>query len=169
MALAYDAGGWGGVVVLGAAAFGVTSALLLRLLLQHLRPLPALLFTAAAFVMMAPHLPRAAVRSRLSVHAVVGVGPGRAVEERRPPEPILLLAMLSWANLHGGFTLGLLLGGAFGLEALVAARDWAERRMFRRLGEVRRRRPAGRLHHALRAATRSWSPSRSSVWAMRWR
>src|SRR3954470_13965217 len=30
MALAYDIGGWGGVVVLAAAAFGVTSALLLR-------------------------------------------------------------------------------------------------------------------------------------------
>src|SRR5882724_11739454 len=55
MALAYNAGGWGGVVALGAAAFGVTSAVLLRLLLQDLRPLPALLFTAAAFTMMAPH------------------------------------------------------------------------------------------------------------------
>src|SRR6476661_190361 len=34
MALAYDVGGWAGVVALAAAAFGVTSALLLRLLLQ---------------------------------------------------------------------------------------------------------------------------------------
>ena len=51
-----------------------------------------------------------------------------AVEERRAPRPILLLAMLFWANLHGGFTMGLLLGGAFGLEALVNGADWAERR-----------------------------------------
>jgi hypothetical protein len=52
----------------------------------------------------------------------------RAVEERRAPRPILLLAMLLWANLHGGFTLGLVLAGAFALDALVGARDGAERR-----------------------------------------
>ena len=43
-------------------------------------------------------------------------------------EPVLLLAMLLWANLHGGFTLGLLLAGAFALEAVVGARDADERR-----------------------------------------
>jgi hypothetical protein len=37
--------------------------------------------------------------------------------------------MLLWANLHGGFTLGLLLCGAFALEAVVGARDAAERRV----------------------------------------
>jgi hypothetical protein len=52
----------------------------------------------------------------------------RAVEERRAPEPILLVAMLVWANLHGGFTMGLLLAGAFGLEALVNGADFAERK-----------------------------------------
>ena len=52
----------------------------------------------------------------------------RAVEEKRAPEPILLVAMLIWANLHGGFTMGLLLGAAFGLEALVNSADWAERK-----------------------------------------
>jgi hypothetical protein len=52
----------------------------------------------------------------------------RAVEERRAPDPVLLLAMLLWANLHGGFTLGLMLTGAFALEALVGARDGSERR-----------------------------------------
>jgi len=52
----------------------------------------------------------------------------RAVEERRAPEPLLLLAMLFWANMHGGFTLGLMLAGAFALEALVGARDSGERK-----------------------------------------
>src|SRR5438876_4288842 len=46
LAGAYDIGGWGGVVALGAAAFAATFALLLRLLLRDLRPLPALLFAA---------------------------------------------------------------------------------------------------------------------------
>jgi hypothetical protein len=51
----------------------------------------------------------------------------RAVEQRRAPRPPLLLAMLLWANLHGGFTLGLMLCGVFALEAVMTARDAAER------------------------------------------
>src|SRR6185437_1016863 len=42
LAGAYDLGGWGAVVVLAAATFGVTFALLLRLLLRDVRPLPAI-------------------------------------------------------------------------------------------------------------------------------
>jgi hypothetical protein len=128
MALAWDAGGWAGVVVLAAAAFGVTSALLLRLLLQHLRPVPALMFTAAAFVMMTSHFLARPFALAFPFMLWWVSGLIRAVEEKRAPEPILLLAMLVWANLHGGFTMGLLLGGAFGLEALVNGADWAERK-----------------------------------------
>lgn len=132
MALAYDAGGWAGVVALGAAAFGVTSALLLRLLLQHLRPLPALMFTAAAFVMMTSHFLARPFALAFPFMLWWVSGLIAAVEEKRAPKPILLVAMLFWANLHGGFTMGLLLCGAFGLEALVNSAvggvDWAERR-----------------------------------------
>ena len=128
MALAYDAGGWAGVVVLAAIAFSVTSALLLRLLLQHLRPLPALMFTGAAFVMMTSHFLARPFAFAFPFMLWWTAGLIRAVEEKRAPEPILLLAMLVWANLHGGFTMGLLLGAAFGLEALVNGADFAERR-----------------------------------------
>ncbi|MFI5034430.1 MAG: hypothetical protein ACHQPH_27405, partial [Reyranellales bacterium] len=128
MALAYNAGGWGGVVALGAAAFAVTSALLLRLLLKHLRPLPALMFTAAAFVMMTSHFLARPFALAFPFMLWWVSGLIDAVEEKRAPKPILLLAMLFWANLHGGFTMGLLLGGAFGLEALVNGADWAERK-----------------------------------------
>ena len=48
LALAFNIGGWGGVSALAAAAIGFTFALLLRLLMRDLRPLPALLFTATA-------------------------------------------------------------------------------------------------------------------------
>src|SRR5262245_26239185 len=44
MALAYDLGGWGGVTALAAAAVGVAFALLARLLMHDIQPLPALLF-----------------------------------------------------------------------------------------------------------------------------
>ena len=128
MALAYDIGGWGGVVVLAAAAFGVTSAVLLRLLRQDLRPVPALLFTAAAFVMMGSHFLARPFALAFPFMLLWAAGLIRAVEERRAPRPILLLVMLVWANLHGGFTMGLLLGAAFGLEALVNGADFAERK-----------------------------------------
>jgi hypothetical protein len=128
MALAFSAGGWGGVVALSAAAFAVTSAVLLRLLMRDLRPLPALLFTAAAFTMMASHFLARPFAFAFPFMLVWVAGLVRAVEERRAPEPMLLLAMLMWANLHGGFTLGLMLCGAFALEALLNGRDLAERK-----------------------------------------
>ncbi len=128
LALAYDIGGWGGVVALGAAAVAGAFALMLRLLLRDLKPLPALLFTIAAITMTAPHfLARPHILAfPFMLWWVAGLV--RAVEERRAPDPVLLVAMLFWANLHGGFTLGLVLAGALGLEALIGARDGAERR-----------------------------------------
>ncbi|TAJ41735.1 MAG: hypothetical protein EPO55_04575 [Reyranella sp.] len=128
MALAFNIGGWGGVTVLSAAAIGVSFALLLRLLLRDLTPLPAALFTLAAIVMTAPHF---LARPHLLAFPVMlwwVAGLVRAVEQRRAPEPLLLLAMLLWANLHGGFTLGLVLCGAFALDAVVGARDAVERK-----------------------------------------
>jgi hypothetical protein len=128
MAVAFNLAGWGGVTTLAAAAVGVTFALLLRLLLRDLRPLPAMLFTAAALIMTTPHL---LARPHMLAFPFIlwwVAGLVRAVEQRRAPEPIVLLAMLFWANMHGGFTLGLVLVGAFALDALVGARDAVERR-----------------------------------------
>src|SRR5258708_14988719 len=113
LALAYDAGGWGAVAVLCAASVGLALALMMRLLLRDIRLLPAALFTIAAIVMTAPpllarpHVLAFPAMLRLVACLV------RAVEQRRAPKPLLLLAMLLWANLHGGFTLGLMLCGAF--------------------------------------------------------
>ena len=50
LALAERGGGWGAVAALSAASIAATFALMLRLLLRDLRPLPALLFTVAAIV-----------------------------------------------------------------------------------------------------------------------
>lgn len=129
LALAYDAAGWGGVTALAAAAIAFAFALMLRLLLRDLRPLPALLLTAGAVVMTAPHLLARPHVLAFPFMLIWVWGLVRAAEERRAPRPVLLLAMLAWANLHGGFTLGLLLVGAFALEALVGARDAAERKV----------------------------------------
>ena len=128
MALAYMAGGWGGVTALGALGFAVTAALMLRLLLRDLRPLPALLLVAMALIMTAPHFLARPFVLAFPCLLLWTVGLVRAVEERRAPSPWLLLCMLLWANLHGGFTFGLLLAGAFALDALVGAAAWPERR-----------------------------------------
>jgi hypothetical protein len=128
LALAYDAGGWGAVAVLCAASIGFAFALMMRLLLRDIRPLPALLLTVAAVVMTAPHLLARPHVLAFPVMLIWVSGLVRAVEERRAPRPILLLAMLAWANLHGGFTLGLLLCGAFAFEAMVGAREASERK-----------------------------------------
>ena len=128
LAGAFDLGGWAGVTALAAAAIAITFALLLRLLLADLKPMPALMFTATALVMMAPHL---LARPHVLAFPLILLwvsGLVRAVEERRAPEPVLLIAMLLWANMHGGFTLGLVLAGAFALDAVVGARDAGERR-----------------------------------------
>ena len=158
MALAYDVGGWGGVVALGAAAFGVTLALLLRLLLRDLRPLPALMFTAAAFVMMAPHFLARPFALGLPVHAVVGGGPDpRGRGDAARPSRSCCSPCWFWANLHGGFTLGLLLGGAFALEALVGgARCGRAQELFVAWAEVRRRRRCWSPASRPMARNRSW-------------
>lgn len=128
MAVAFKLGGWGGVTVLAATALAASFALMLRLLLRDLRPWPAGLFALAAIAMTLPHFLARPHVLAFPFMLIWMAGLVRAVEERRAPAPLLLLAMLLWANLHGGFTLGLLLGGAFAVEALLGARDADERK-----------------------------------------
>jgi hypothetical protein len=128
LAGAYDIAGWGGVVALGAAAFAATFALLLRLLLRDIKPLPAILFVAVAIAMTAPHILARPHALAMPFMLLWVAGLVRAVEERRAPEPLLLGCMLLWANLHGGFTLGLMMAGAFALEAVFTASDGSERK-----------------------------------------
>lgn len=129
LAASFRFGGWGGVTLLAAAAIGASFALLLRLLLRDIKPLPAILFTVAAIAMAAPHFLARPHVLALPFMLIWVAGLVRAVEQRRAPDLLLLPVMLLWANLHGGFTLGLLLAGAFALEAIVGARDVVERRI----------------------------------------
>ena len=128
LTVAYHAAGWGAVAALSAAAVAATFALLLRLLLRDLQAPVAILFAVAAFVMMGPHLLARPHVLAFPLSLIWMAGLVRAAEERRAPHPLLLIAMLLWANMHGGFTLGIMLCGAFALDALVGARDMAERK-----------------------------------------
>ncbi|HZP21282.1 MAG TPA: hypothetical protein VFB16_13875 [Bauldia sp.] len=113
--------GWTGMAGLAAAAVAVAFGLLTRFLLDHIRPLPVLVFVAAAFMLTAPHLvarPHALALPVMVAWAGLLV---RANDRGRTPSLWLLPLMTLWANLHGGFTLGLLLTGAIGLDAIVKA------------------------------------------------
>jgi hypothetical protein len=125
---AYSLGGWSAVVGLAAAAFAAALAILARYLLRHLEPLYALVLTSMAFSLASPHLlarPHT-LAAPLLVYWTVALL--RARESNRAPPLWVALLMVLWANLHGSFVFGLLLGGAFCAEAVLAAEGSAARR-----------------------------------------
>ena len=126
-ALAHRLGGWPLVVVVAATAIAFAFGLLTWFVGERLAPLPTLALVAAAFALAAPHfVARPHVLALPVLVAWVG-GLVRAVDHGRRPSFLLIGLMVLWANLHGGFTLGLVLCAAAGLDA-VAGADPAERR-----------------------------------------
>jgi hypothetical protein len=118
---AFGLAGWSGMVVLATAAIALAFVLLARFLIDELAPGPVIGLAAVAFVILAPHaLARPHALALPVMVAFVG-GLVRAVDHHRRPSWWLLPLMVLWANLHGGFTLGILLAGAAGLDAIVAA------------------------------------------------
>ena len=123
MALTYQAFGWAGVIMLTAAAFAGAIAILTRFLLKNFEPVHALIFAALAVMMTAPHLlarPHALAMPLLVIWTAYLV---RASEQGRAPSFWLLPIMTLWANLHGGFTLGLALALFFAVEGVLHARQ----------------------------------------------
>jgi len=119
--------GWTGVIALAAAAHAIALAYLTRFLLSRLEPIHTLLLVGLAWGLVAGHLlarPHVLAMPLLVIWAASLV---RACEENRIPRLWLLVVMVCWANLHGGFTLGLALTAAFGAEAVLATKGRAER------------------------------------------
>jgi hypothetical protein len=129
-ALAYRSGGWTSAAALAAAAFAASFAIAARALERNLAPIAVAIFLSVAFMLAAPH---ALARPHLLVMPVMVLwtaGLVRALDEDGRPPVMVLPLMLLWANLHGSFLLGILLAGAAGLEAIVAApRDERLRRL----------------------------------------
>lgn len=118
---AFSLAGWAGIVVLAAFSIGLAFLLLMRSLLKILPTLPAAILVAGAMTMIAPHLvarPHVLVFPALVCWASAIIF---AVEQRRAPALTNLLLIWLWANLHGSFTLGLVLIVPFALEALWTA------------------------------------------------
>lgn len=121
LAAAHQAGGWPVVVAVTALAFAATIALMTRALLRWIEPIYVVLFAGAAIGMTAGHLlarPHVFAMPLMMFWTIELV---RASEARRSPSLWLLPLMTVWANLHGGFTLGLALTGVMGLEAVISA------------------------------------------------
>jgi hypothetical protein len=125
---AHALAGWTGMAILAAAAVALAFALLTRALLDELAPVAALALVAAAFLLVAPHVVARPHALALPVMLAFVAGLLRAADRGRAPALWLLPLMALWANLHGGFTLGILLVGAVGLDAIVAAQPEARRK-----------------------------------------
>lgn len=121
LALCYQWGGWTGPVLISVLAMVSTLAYLLRYLLGKMEPIHALLFTALAGAPLAGHLlvrPHVLAWPLLAIWICQLV---QAVENQRHPPWWLLGIMVLWANLHGGFTLGLALIIPLTLEVVISA------------------------------------------------
>jgi hypothetical protein len=123
MAATYDQLGWAGLVVGTAIVFAATLAFLVALLRRYFPPSAALVATLGAFGLCAAHLhARPHVFGLLLLVLWLGVLV-RARHEERAPAPAFALLMVLWANLHGGFVVGLVLAALLAGEALFEAPD----------------------------------------------
>lgn len=117
-ATAYAIAGWTGPVVAAVASVALTFALLARFLVSRLPRTATVVFVATAFALMTSHLvARPHVLAMPVMVAFVG-GLVAAMDRKSAPSFWLLPLMALWANLHGGFILGLALIGPIGLEAI---------------------------------------------------
>jgi hypothetical protein len=134
---AHALAGWRGVVVLFAATLALAFTLLFAFLRRHLRAVTALLVTlGAVLVVLTTPI---ALNARPQVFAFLLLVAWthvllRAVDEGAGPPWRALALMVLWANLHGTFTFGLLLGALLAAGAVLAAAPAARVRLAGRWG-----------------------------------
>jgi hypothetical protein len=136
LAAAYDAFGWGGVIVLAAACAAATLTLLTHFLLRRLPPLPTLIAVAAAAELLEPHI---LVRPHVLALPLLVLWSALLLAARdagRAPPYAALPLMALWANLHGSFLFGLALAAFLGAEAVLQPGAGSPRPT--RIGEARR-------------------------------
>lgn len=131
-AAVYDVLGWNGVVVLAALSIAAALGLLMHFLQKRLATVPALVLVIAAFMLAAPHLVARPHALALPVMVAWVGGLVRSLDERRRPPFVLLPLMTLWANLHGGFTLGIAILAPIALEALWRAASEERAQVFLR-------------------------------------
>ena len=120
-AQSYALAGWTGPVVLASICIAVTFALFTRFLARHFNDSAALVFVAAALALTVPHLLARPHVLALPV-MLVWVGGLVLAADRGSSPPFRLLPLIAlWANLHGGFVLGLALIAPLAVDAVLNA------------------------------------------------
>ena len=117
-AVSYNLAGWTGPVVVAAGAIAATFALLAHLLERRIPSTYAVLVALTAMVLSTPHFLARPHVLAMPVMVAWAYGLMTASERRQPPSFWLLPLIALWANLHGGFVFGLVLAGAFAIDAL---------------------------------------------------
>ncbi len=117
----FDGWGWNGLAVAAAVSFAAALAILTRALLRYLEPIHALAATAAAWGIMLPHLLARPHILALPIMALWFAALVEARERNRAPPLWLAGLMTVWANLHGGYMLGLVFAAFFAGEAVLLA------------------------------------------------
>jgi hypothetical protein len=123
----YTHWGWAGPVLLASLALAATLAIFIYLLSEYFEPAHCVLLAMLALALSIPHfLARPHVLALPIMVAWVG-GLIAAADRRAPPSLLLLPLIALWANLHGGFILGLAL---IAPVALVSIWETADSRVF---------------------------------------
>lgn len=119
LALVYSAGEWSGLVLLSAACFAASMALLTSFLLRYYEPFSALIAATLGVALVLGHL---LVRPHIIALPLLVIWCGKLFQARdagSAPPAWLLPVMLLWANLHGSFMFGLALMVFLGIEAVL--------------------------------------------------
>ena len=130
LAAVYDVAGWSGLVLLTAAAFAASLALLTRFLLRYAEPFSTLIAVSLGAALVLGHL---LVRPHLLALPLLVLWSGAlfAARDSGSAPPFRLLPVMAlWANLHGSFMFGLGLALFLGGETALSPGD--------RAGEARR-------------------------------
>jgi hypothetical protein len=125
----YDALGWHGVVLLASLTLTLTFVTMYVLLAQNLRATVALGATTVAYIFASNHF---LARPHLLSYPVIVLWAAllaKACDENRRPSYWLLPLVTLWANLHGGFTFGMVLAAGFAFESIVTASATDRRRV----------------------------------------
>jgi hypothetical protein len=123
MAAAYRLAGHSGIAALATAALIALHAVIFFNAIRHVRPWVA---AGALIAMDVVLIPMMLARPHLLAWVLIAGWTSvmlRARDEDCAPPLVAALLMVLWANLHGSFVIGLVIAGAFGLEALLAAAD----------------------------------------------
>lgn len=131
-AFSYAQLGWAGPVIMTAIGMALTAAILVHLLDAQVEAPRAVLFAMLALVLALHHvLARPHILALPVMVAWVGLLMA-AADRRSAPSWTWLPLMALWANLHGGFVLGLALIGPISLEAVEHAEKGQRLRLFMR-------------------------------------